>query len=372
MERWWPFGKSQEEKPVRLPVDPADWSLGEGPEREEILSLLLRELRSPAPSHRERAVELLAEGAPEEATGALLSLLQREEHLIVRWKALHALEQLTGAAIETIESPLLEEMEHWREEVVDELLQQLTSDRASRRWSAAEALGQLGAPRAVPALVEALRDPHAFVRWAAVQALGHIHEKRTIPLLLTMVEDPDPLARRSALDALGFFDTAEARRALRRALHDADPTVRRNAIEAVARVGDPRAVAPLISALDRGDDLWMRYSAAEALGLVGDHRAIPPLIEATRDPHVLIRRAAVRSLGSLHDSRAIPPLLKALQDSDPQVRLYAADGLGRLGHGGILPQLDEHAHDTATAFGRQVGQAVQRAIEQIQERIDAE
>jgi HEAT repeat protein len=367
MERWWPFRPSVPEEPLQLAADPAAWSLGDEAQRAQLLPLLLQELSSPAPSRRERAIELLAEAGAQESIPAFLAVLRREEHLMVRWRALHALQQLSGALAES-EGPPAGEIEAWREGVVTELITQLHSEHASQRWEAAEGLGRLGDPRAVPALVEMLRDPHAFVRWAAAQALGQIGGETAIPLLLTLVQDPDRLARRSAVDALGHLDAEPARRALHRALHDPDPTVCRNAIEAVARQGDAGAVEALASLLDVRNDPWVRYSAAEALGVVGDHRAVAPLIEAVQDSRVLIRRVAVRALGLLRDSRAIQPLIQALKDPDPEVRLHAVDGLGRIGHEGVIPYLKPLVHDAASVFGRQVGESAQQSVVTIQER----
>ncbi|MBN1483283.1 MAG: HEAT repeat domain-containing protein [Chloroflexia bacterium] len=368
MARWWPFGKDKQKKSLQLAPDPVDWSLGPEEEREQLLSLLVQELSSPSPSRRERAIELLVQAQATKATSELLDLLQREQHLVVRWKALHALQSLSDLPLDSPDF----EVEAWREQAVDGLIEQLGSAKPSQRWGAAEALGQLGDRRAIPALVERLRDPHAFVRWAAAQSLGHIGGEAAIPLLLPMLEEADPLVRRSAIDALAHLDTPTVRKVLHQALHDADPTVLRSAIEAVKQLGDSQATSAVIRALDAENTLWVRYSAAEALGTIGDHRAIPPLIEAARDPEVLIRRVAVRSLGLLRDSRAIPSLVQSLSDPDTQVRLNAADGLGLVGHEGVLAQLGEHLHDNAGVFGRKVGLAVQQAITAIQERTGQE
>jgi HEAT repeat protein len=353
--------------PPALPPDPAHWSLGDEAQREALLPLLLQELASSVPSRRARAAELLAEAGADEAVPALYELLRRERDLSVRCQALRALHHLAGTA-EAIEGPSAEELAAWKDELLAGLVEQLQSIAPAQRWSAAEGLGRLGDPRAVPALVGALRDPHAFVRWTAIQALGEIGAPETVALLLPLLEEPDPLIRRSAVDALGRFDTPESREALRRALRDPDPTVRRNAIDAVARLQDTAAVDALVLALDPRNGLWLRYSAAEALGVVGNHRAVAPLIEAAQDPQVLIRRVAVRSLGLLHDSRAIPTLVRALRDPDPQVRLHAAEGLGRIGHEGVVPQLKQRTNDRSTVFGRRVGDAAREAILSIRAR----
>jgi HEAT repeat protein len=62
-------------------------------------------------------------------------------------------------------------------------------------------------------------------------------------------------------------------------LSDEDPSRRWKAAEALARLGDPRALGPLVSSLRDGD--WrVRRKAAWALGVLGDPRAIVPLHRA--------------------------------------------------------------------------------------------
>jgi HEAT repeat protein len=62
-------------------------------------------------------------------------------------------------------------------------------------------------------------------------------------------------------------------------LSDENPSRRWKAAEGLARLGDPRGVGPLISALQDGD--WrVRRKAAWALGVLGDPRAVVPLRRA--------------------------------------------------------------------------------------------
>ncbi len=368
MDRRWSRAKVAE-APIELPADPANWSLGDNGRLGEVLAVLVRELESTVSAHRARAIELLVEASAQEAIPALCALLQRESHLVVRWKALWALQQLAGAAAETSEALSGVETEEWRAQVISELIDQLGSERPSQRWEAAEALGLLSDPESVPALIGRLRDPHAFVRWAAAQSLGQIGSHRAIPLLLPLLKATDPLVRRGAIDALAHMDAPAVRQALRVALHDSNSSVRRSAIEAIAHLGDPEAVDALTTALEPGNDFWVRYSAAEALGAIGNQRAAAPLMEAARDRQILIRRAAVRSLGMLRASQAIPVLIQALKDSDAQVRLHAAEGLGRIGHEGVIVHLQGVTADGASVFGRSVAQAAQDAIMAIEQRI---
>jgi HEAT repeat protein len=52
-----------------------------------------------------------------------------------------------------------------------------------RRALACEALGKIGAPRSVPALLERLKDRRPEVRMAAVRALGDIGSADAVPAL---------------------------------------------------------------------------------------------------------------------------------------------------------------------------------------------
>lgn len=65
-------------------------------------------------------------------------------------------------------------------------------------------------------------------------------------------------------------------------LEDENPGRRWKAAESLARMGDPRAVGPLIKALS--DEDWrVRQKTAWALGFLGDPAAIPALRRAYRD-----------------------------------------------------------------------------------------
>jgi HEAT repeat protein len=53
-------------------------------------------------------------------------------------------------------------------------------------------------------------------------------------------------------------------------------------IDALARLGDRRAVEPLLGLVDHSD-LVIRYNVYEALGLLGDARALPALRRAAAE-----------------------------------------------------------------------------------------
>jgi hypothetical protein len=134
-------------------------------------------------------------------------------------------------------------------------------------------------------------------------------------------------------------------------LGSSSDSVRRSAARALGRLGDTRAVEPLIERLVDGN--WdVRRAAAAALGRLGDKSAVEPLIERLKEQMVegyikalgssgwFYRREAADALGKLGDKRAVAPLIKRLGDRDNNVRSAAARALGELGDGRALEVLE--------------------------------
>jgi hypothetical protein len=67
---------------------------------------------------------------------------------------------------------------------------------------------------------------------------------------------------------------------------------------ALGKIGDTRAVGPLIAALQAPSDSERRFSAA-ALGKIGDPEAIEPLSAVLEDHAEIVRRTAEASLRQL-------------------------------------------------------------------------
>ena len=85
------------------------------------------------------------------------------------------------------------------------LIQELKSDRESRRWRAARTLGRIGpeAKPAVPGLLALLEDSSAMVRAQAARALGRIGSRDAIDgLVAVMKSDPAKEVREEASRAL--------------------------------------------------------------------------------------------------------------------------------------------------------------------------
>ena len=138
---------------------------------------------------------------------------------------------------------------------------------------AAQALGSIVDPRAIPALIDALRDENYGIRSAAVEAVGRFNGMALEPLIATL-HDPNKDTRRAASDALDILGWQPASDATERnigspnrigtaapptkrppsirwlaMLKDGDPDVRKACVLCLGKIGDRRAFDPLVAAL---------------------------------------------------------------------------------------------------------------------------
>ena len=99
---------------------------------------------------------------------------------------------------------------------------------------------------------------------------------------------------------------------------------------------DPRFADELLALFQESekDDPRVRRYLALALGRIGDARAVPPLLklvaehDATSDPETLIY--SIWALGSLRDESAVPELVRLAGAEDPGVRKAAVHALGAM------------------------------------------
>ncbi len=206
-----------------------------------------------------------------------------------------------------------------------EKLTGLLKDREdSVRVEAAKSLGKIGDESAAGALAEALKDKDWRVRDEAAKALEKLgwapDSSEDVIAYLIAKDEWDDVAEMGP----------EAADALWALLEDENDLQRSRAALALAKMGDERAVEPLIKGLKEGWFL-MRSEAVRALGEVGDERAVEPLMEMVREGDELLRSTAAEALGKIGDERAVEPLVNALKDDEWWVRYAAAEALDKLG-----------------------------------------
>lgn len=160
--------------------------------------------------------------------------------------------------------------------------------------------------------------------------------------------------RAFAAELLGRVGNAQAVPALLEtvaATRTEDSDVRDIALRALARIGDPRAVGPLVEALKRAE-VWLVPRIADILTRHGA-LAIDPMIAFLEDPARHPARAwAANILGEVGAARAFPSLVRALHDLDDEVRAKSASALGRIGDGRAVGYLLDHLLSDPAPFVR--------------------
>lgn len=172
---------------------------------------------------------------------------------------------------------------------------------------------------------------HEFLALAlALSPLVAAQQQRVADLdpWLTQLESASCAQRARAARVLGKLGNRRAVEPLIAALADEDYQVRRAAVRSLAKLRDPRAVVPLIALLEDKEH-EVRQEAVFAVGELGDRRAVGPLLAALS--HSSLRLAIVQVLGNLGGKRAVVSLLRTLDAPDGTVRLYAARALAKLG-----------------------------------------
>src|SRR6266849_8644448 len=205
----------------------------------------LKRLSDSDPRARQQAVQELRKLKVREAAPQVAQLLK---DVMVREEAATALRDLGGAD----EVPaLLDAVDTTVGAGSD------TATRSANRANAriAEALGEIGDPRAGPALLRLARSKDEYVRLEAVQALGEVKFKEAVLELSLLVDDPSapPLLLKKAVVALGQIGDPAAIPALQHALVLEGVSLLPDASYGLFQVA-LSAVAPMIG-ITQGEDL---------------------------------------------------------------------------------------------------------------------
>ena len=242
------------------------------------------------------------------------------------------------------------------------LLEALQDGKPQVRRVAVETLGHLGAGEAGMHLIPLLQDADEHVRHSTVQVLGTLREKNAVVPLIQALQDEKQQIRQAAAQALGFMKADEAVSALIESVSvsSSDYLLRQAAVEALGRIGDSRALEPLLEVLQ--DREWKaRWSAIYALGRIGDEQALPFLHRCLlEEEDTILRKSAAVTLGQLHRRESVAALSKGLSDEDWQVRWAAVYSLGQIADASVWPRLLEVLHDSQDTVRREAARVLGR------------
>ena len=122
-------------------------------------------------------------------------------------------------------------------------------------------------------------------------------------------------------------------RAILSELRDVNKDRRRTAVMKLGMVGGDQALRTLIGIVENShEDLIVRGRAALMLGKLKDDRAVPHLIRALEAPGFFTPYNAAQALGKIGDPRAIAALLSFANNSNDRTREAAVEALRLLGY----------------------------------------
>lgn len=196
-----------------------------------------------------------------------------------------------------------------------------------------------------PAAVRRFLEEGPELRERLAEALGQIGDPRAVEPLRGLTVDDEPAVRRAAVFALGELGEDGAGRALLRAVGDDDRETGRLAVEALGKLGT--SVTDVGDALADLDDAERWARLLPSLFRFREEATVP-LAEAglgVDDPE--LHAMAAYALARSPRPEAAPLLRPLLTDPDPWVRGWAARALAQVGDGSdldrIAPLLDDGA-----------------------------
>ncbi|MBI5724407.1 MAG: HEAT repeat domain-containing protein [Planctomycetes bacterium] len=182
-------------------------------------------------------------------------------------------------------------------------------------------IGKLGDRRAIEPMRKAIGDKHSDKRLAAITALYMIDGRQSLEYLMPICDrkvDPNDLenkwdiyyAAKAIIQTGESEDVAFISRKFRM-IGDRDLD-----LGLVSIISDywwrmnPENVIPFLE----NADSEVRKIAAETLGKIGDRKAVVPLIKTLKDNDKDVRTACIVALCKIGDSRAVEPIIEVFED----------------------------------------------------------
>jgi HEAT repeat protein len=283
---------------------------------------LVEVLRSGTPELKREAAAMLARIKDPQAGVALVGLLEDEEEA-VRKAGATALEQMAGVLDADTAAALVALMPRAREAdsrqlvthligavptAVAPLCQMMRHTDPDAQVAAATMLDHLLDPRSVDAFIDAMGQP--AVRDIAVgtlKKLGAIRER--IDDSFNALRDVEGASEReearmsTVINLLGIGRPSVE--ILIEYLEDDDWLVREAAADLLGKIGDVRAVDPLMKRLAMDQDTGVKELAIKALGLIGDARPTQLYLESI--PIRPLRVYAMEALAKIKDVEVLRP-----------------------------------------------------------------
>lgn len=235
----------------------------------------------------ERALEILHK-LPESEIAGLLRTLMDDPDAVLALGVARAVGRIKCRSAADIVIALIGEPGKWFGH----------ADRTAIRMAAVESLGKLGESSGVEILIELIGSTRdAEMQLQAVRALGEIGSPTSIIPLIAHMKTTPQIAL-SAAGALVQIGGEEAFMGLIAGLADDEEMVQSACVWALGKMGDTRAVGPLVKLAIRSE-AFLRRDIAWALGEIGGLKSRAALGElCCMDLDIGVRREASRAIKS--------------------------------------------------------------------------
>ncbi|OMQ02379.1 hypothetical protein BW722_06190 [Lawsonia intracellularis] len=227
---------------------------------------------------------------------------------------------------------------HNVEQITQEILTRLESDKSDEIRSAAFEAAELKVSDSIPLLIKHLQSPNFGVQEAAEYAIRKIRGVETVQSLIPLLRLEDVAIRNSAIDILQEIG-ADDLNTLYKLLHDQDVDIRIFVADILGSVGSFSAVSMLIEVLENDTDVNVRYQACISLGKLGYSEAKGALSNALEKDEDWVQFAAVEALTKLKANACVDILLAALPKSSDFVASTIINALGIIGNMLSVPVL---------------------------------
>ena len=243
------------------------------------------------------------------------------------------------------------------------ILPHIDNDDMVLRQAVVEAIENTADSSIVHDVLEIMKDAEVNVRRAAVNILDKVKDPNAIHMLLKALQDSDWWVREIATDALVELKTGGLNKKVIELFQSKEENVRRSAVEYFLRSPDADAFDGLVGLL-KDSDWWVREKSIQALGKIGDEKAIEPLLELEGDSEV--RLTVPEAFGEIGGDKAVMYLHEFLEDTDRSFRIASLKAIGKIKSKVSLPHLknmvkdtDVEVRDTALAIIKEItGRAV--------------
>ena len=334
----------------------------------------------------------------------------------VKFRTLSRRLESSGSTNNVVVSSLLEAGNSGDSRMFTPVLRYVRDNNRSIRLAATTALGELGLPQALPALLTALTDSKDDIRVAAIRGLSKTNEPCVIPPMICLSltgsahraliiegigkmeatdesvkvltkcakddydafaaasltclaehapENPrvqkvvtkslsheSPSVRMRAAEAVGRLGVKRSAEDLVKCLKDADPAVRRATAQSLGRLGHPGSVKPLLNRL-KDDDEGVIRAAIRSLGQIGDRRAVAGLTAFATSESPSLQEATLEALATIGDESCLEPLLRLVESDDEDTALRAIASLRDLRDPRAIPALQAAAESSSRGVRRQ-------------------